>query len=609
MKNLLILILFSLISFDINSQKILFPINPGKQNYLSGNLGELRGDHFHMGLDIRTGGKINLPVYAVESGYVERVRVSGTGYGKALYLKHENGLKSVYAHLNSFVENINTYVLDQQYKKQSFIVNLYPSKKFYFNKGDIIGYSGNSGSSGGPHLHFELRDNSDKAINPLNFKFKEIEDDVNPLFNSISFKTLNNNSRVNDKFGIFNYKTEKENNIHINLKGEVGISVQSFDKLSNASNKVGIYNYILIINDSILVNNKIDTLSYSETNDVSWFVDQNLFNSLNYQFVKLYQDDGNNLSFHKNNSNGIIEFKEDTYYKIELIIYDSFNNNSSFFIHVNMNNQKLSNLINIDLFNNNYYILDNTLVLRSELQERDFIEIKHNNVLDGISYSYSDNIYKYYLIDLRKTLPEKALLPTSEINFNFITSLKNEKLIELDNNHLNLIVTNDNIFDTLYIEFVKQIDTIEKFIFKNSLPLKKNISITLKPLKKYNLEKSGVYDITNSPLYIGGTWIEENISFNTNFLSKYAILEDEEKPKIEILKFNKEEMKFRIYDTLSGIKSYEAKLNGKWLLFEYDNKNDLIISKKRYPNKSFTGKFVIEVFDNANNKNSLELSL
>ena len=102
MKNYLILLLFSLFPFFIHSQNYIFPINPNSQNYLSGNLGELRGDHFHMGIDIKTFGKMNLPVYAAESGYVERLRVSGTGYGKAIYIKHNNGMKTVYAHLNSF---------------------------------------------------------------------------------------------------------------------------------------------------------------------------------------------------------------------------------------------------------------------------------------------------------------------------------------------------------------------------------------------------------------------------------------------------------------------------------------------------------------------------
>ena len=161
MKKYLVLIFLSYISFNLNSQDYLFPIKPGVQNYLSGNLGELRGDHFHMGLDIKTNGKIGIPVYATSNGYVERIRVSGTGYGKVIYLKHEDGNKSVYAHLNKFNTTLEKYVLNYQYTNKTFIANLYPSsKRFSYKKGELLGFSGNSGSSGGPHLHFEIWHNN-----------------------------------------------------------------------------------------------------------------------------------------------------------------------------------------------------------------------------------------------------------------------------------------------------------------------------------------------------------------------------------------------------------------------------------------------------------------
>ena len=167
MKNLLILILINSINFSLKSQNYLFPINNNSQNYLSGNLGELRGDHFHMGIDIKTFGKINLPVIASENGFIERLRVSGTGYGKAIYIKHEDGNKTVYAHLNKFNDKFERYITDYQYKNKKFIVNLFPGKKIEVKKGDTIGYSGNSGSSGGPHLHYEYRDSNDLVYNPL----------------------------------------------------------------------------------------------------------------------------------------------------------------------------------------------------------------------------------------------------------------------------------------------------------------------------------------------------------------------------------------------------------------------------------------------------------
>lgn len=606
MRRFLILILFNLIHFISGSQDLLFPINPGSQNYLSGNLGELRSDHFHMGLDIKTYGRINVPVYASDDGYIERVRVSGTGYGKALYLKHNNGFKSVYAHLNSFNKEIEKYVTDYQYRNEKFIVNLYPGKKFYFKKGEIIGYSGNSGSSGGPHLHYEIRDREENVMNPLNFSFKEIEDNIKPTIKSVSLKTLSFDSRINGMYGLLDIPIQGGNKINLNLEGDIGISVSAFDMLDGYLHKVGISRFQLFLDNKLLVDNKIDTLSYSETNFVTWFIDQDIFKKFRKQYVKLYQDDGNKLSFHKNSENGIINFNKQKSYKINIVVFDFFNNKSTVEINVNTNEIKKYNFI--DLFDDNYYVLGNTLVIRSKIENREFIEVKFLNRLDISRSIFSDELYNYYIIDLRNDLPEKAFLQDKEIDFNFI-EIENDKIYDFDNKNLKLEIGNNNIFDTMYVEFEKKIDTIEKFIFKNSLPLKKVVSVTLKPKNIYNKEKSFIYDISNKPSFIGGVWEENNIVFKTSELSEYSILEDKEPPVIERVKFNNDLMVFRIYDELSGIKSYEGRINNNWILFEYDNKNDIIISKKKNSIQSFKGRFVLEVIDNTNNRRTLNLNL
>ena len=606
MRKFLILILFSIIHFKSGSQDLLFPINPGSQNYLSGNLGELRSDHFHMGLDIKTYGRINVPVYASDDGYIERVRVSGTGYGKALYLKHNDGYKSVYAHLNSFHKDIEKYVTENQYRNEKFVVNLFPGKKFYFKKGEIIGYSGNSGSSGGPHLHYEIRDDKENVMNPLNFSFNEIKDNVNPIIKSISLKTLDFNSRINGMYGLVDIPIQGDNKINLNLEGDIGISVSAFDMLDGYLHKVGISRFQLFLDNKLIIDNKIDTLSYSETNFVSWFIDQDIFKKFRKQYVKLYQDDGNKLSFHKNSENGIINFNKEKSYNINIVVFDYYKNQSSVEIIVNNNNANNFNFI--DLFDDDYFVLGNTLVIRSQIENREFMEIKFKNRLDISKSIFKDDLYHYFIFDLRKDLPEKAFLQDKEINFNFI-EIEKDKIYDLDDENVKLEISNNNIFDTMYIEFEKQVDTLEKFIFKNSLPLKKGVSVTLKPKNKYNKEKSFIYDITYKPSFIGGEWEENNIKFRTSEMSKYSILEDMDPPVIERIKFNSDQMKFRIYDELSGIKSYEGRINNDWILFEYDNKNDVIISKKKNSIQSFKGKFVLEVIDNANNRRTLNLNL
>ena len=609
MKKFLVLIFLSYLSFNLKSQDYLFPVNPGVQNYVSGNLGELRGDRFHMGLDIKTNGKIGAPVYATSNGYIERIRVSGTGYGKVVYLRHQDGKKSVYAHLNKFNNTLENYVLNYQYRNKKFIVNLYPGKKFYYKKGEVLGFSGNSGSSGGPHLHFEIRDSLDNALNPLEFEFKEIIDKKKPTIDYVSFKTLNINSRVNNKFGIVKFPIKYNRSINIKLEGEIGISTLAFDRLDGSLNKVGINKFELYINDSLIISNNINLLKYSETNNVSWFIEPNIYKKQRKQYVKLYQDDGNNLSFHHPHRRGIISIDPKKEYDIRLNVYDSFNNKSSTIIEVNKFGKQVNKGIIDELFNENYCIIDNTLIIRNNNTIRNNIDIIYKNSIDNLNYSFNEDIYNYYLIDLRKNKPVKALLDEEQISFNFLDFISDKKFEKLEIDNLKININKNRVFDTLYLEFDKKTDTIEKFIFKNSLPFKNSIEITLKPDKKYDIEKSFVYDIKNKPSFVGGKWENNQISFNTRKISNYSILEDNEPPEIKVINANSIVIKFKIEDKLSGINSYNGTINGNWILLEYDNKNKTIISKKLDPNKPFRGKFVLEVFDNAKNKKSLILNL
>jgi hypothetical protein len=609
MKKFLVLIFLSYLSFNLKSQDYLFPVKPGVQNYVSGNLGELRGDRFHMGLDIKTNGKIGAPVYATSNGYIERIRVSGTGYGKVVYLRHQDGKKSVYAHLNKFNNTLENYVLNYQYRNKKFIVNLYPGKKFYYKKGEVLGFSGNSGSSGGPHLHFEIRDSLDNALNPLGFEFKEIIDKKKPTIDYVSFKTLNINSRVNNKFGIVKFPIKYNRSINIKLEGEIGISTLAFDRLDGSLNKVGINKFELYINDSLIISNNINLLKYSETNNVSWFIEPNIYKKQRKQYVKLYQDDGNNLSFHHPHRRGIISIDPKKEYDIRLNVYDSFNNKSSTIIEVNKFGKQVNKGIIDELFNENYCIIDNTLIIRNNNTIRNNIDIIYKNSIDNLNYSFNEDNYNYYLIDLRKNKPVKALLDEEQISFNFLDFISDKKFEKLEIDNLKININKNRVFDTLYLEFDKKTDTIEKFIFKNSLPFKNSIEITLKPDKKYDIEKSFVYDIKNKPSFVGGKWENNQISFNTRKISNYSILEDNKPPEIKVINANSRVIKFKIEDKLSGINSYNGTINGNWILLEYDNKNKTIISKKLDPNKPFRGKFVLEVFDNAKNKKSLILNL
>ena len=167
---------------------------------LSGNFGELRGNHFHSGIDIKTNGSVGLPVYPAADGDISRISISPSGFGLALYIDHPNGTTTVYGHLQKLRADLIKYAKAEQYKQESFAVDIMvPKGKFHVSKNDIVAYSGNSGSSGGPHLHFEIRETStQKPLNPLNFNFN-IKDNMPPSILSVMLYPLSNDAHISGK--------------------------------------------------------------------------------------------------------------------------------------------------------------------------------------------------------------------------------------------------------------------------------------------------------------------------------------------------------------------------------------------------------------------------
>ncbi|MEO6302824.1 MAG: M23 family metallopeptidase, partial [Bacteroidia bacterium] len=188
MKNKLILVLLFFTALCFAQENYRWPIDSPR--VLTGNYGELRPNHFHAGIDFSTNNLVNLPVYAVENGYISRVKISSSGYGKNIYITHANGKVSVYCHLNSLNVAVSDLVKKEQYAKQSYEVEIFPkAKSISVKKGELIGLSGNTGNSTGPHLHFEFRDEKTEVpLNPL--KYFDIVDTVLPTIQRIAFYNL-----------------------------------------------------------------------------------------------------------------------------------------------------------------------------------------------------------------------------------------------------------------------------------------------------------------------------------------------------------------------------------------------------------------------------------
>jgi hypothetical protein len=314
--NLLIIAQYSLLS-----QNLLYPLSI--EPTLAGNYAELRRNHFHMGLDFKTDNKENLPIIAVESGYVSRVLISPNGYGKALYINHPLlNLTTVYAHLNSFDPKLQAWVDKTQYALQkntldtTFLPNLFP-----ITKGQLIALIGNTGGSDGPHLHFEIRNmTTEKSLNPLLF-YPKMEDSFAPIITKILFYKLGNNSEF-----IQAYSPTQTRNKTLELKADkIGIAVSASDKINNSENSLGIYALRIYENNRLIYQFKLDSLDFSWGSHIKAISDYDQPYSDIYK--GFYEKCGFNLTDIES-KNGVIFFKVNELKNIKIEVYDAAGNSS-----------------------------------------------------------------------------------------------------------------------------------------------------------------------------------------------------------------------------------------------------------------------------------------
>ncbi len=298
---------------------------------LAANFGEPRADHFHMGLDIRTGGKEDLPVYAVADGYVSCVKLEQTGFGKCLLIAHKNGTTSLYAHLNKFYDQLERNVLQHQYADKNWQQSItYDSTIFRVHKGQLIGYSGNTGSSEGPHLHFELRDTrTGDVINPLISAYP-VKDNTPPVVKglywydrekSIYLATPHQVSLVND---VDNYKSTST--LLVNSSA-ISFGINAIDQMSNKHFRMGIYGASLFLDDSLIFSFRLNKLSYETTRYVNACIDYGNWLKAHQYIQYLSILPGNGLTvFDRNAGNGIIRLTDTSTHHIRIRVLDAAGN-------------------------------------------------------------------------------------------------------------------------------------------------------------------------------------------------------------------------------------------------------------------------------------------
>ena len=296
---------------------------------LSGNFGELRPNHFHAGVDFKTQGKEGLNIYTIKEGYVSRIKVGAYGYGKALYVTHPNGYTSVYAHLQKFSPVIEAYVKKHQYAKKTFEIEIYPkANELLLKKGEILGLGGNTGSSAGPHLHFEIRDSSAKAVNPLLFGY-EIKDDIAPELHQLVVYVLGNESHINQsQLPQRIYLTKQANGAYqsdkIYASGTIGLGIESIDKQNDTYHKNGVYKVSLLMNGKMQFQYVFNSLNFNEARYINTFMDYATYTEKKTRVQLLYKTKGNRIStiYTTNVNDGKLEIQEGMSYMITILIED-----------------------------------------------------------------------------------------------------------------------------------------------------------------------------------------------------------------------------------------------------------------------------------------------
>ena len=308
---------------------------------LSGSFAELRNNHFHSGLDIKTQGKEGLKTYASASGYISRIKISRYGYGKALYIKHPNGYTTVYAHLKKFSPTIEAYVKKKQYKRQTFEIELFPPLgALKVSEKQLIAFTGNTGGSGGPHLHFEIRDNQERPLNPLMFGFN-VKDTTPPDIYELFGYPISKNSHINGKTRRIKIKVKKQKDgtyksERINAFGEIGFGIISIDKLDLASNKNGVNNIQTLYNGKKSLYVNFNRFSFDETKHLNRYIDYDFFFSNKKRIQKLFIEKNNPLSILKSYSNnGVLKIENDSISTYKVIVSDFKGNKSELRVPIN----------------------------------------------------------------------------------------------------------------------------------------------------------------------------------------------------------------------------------------------------------------------------------
>lgn len=497
--------------------------------------GVLRENHFHSGIDLRTNGKEGLPVYAAADGYIHRIKIQRSAYGKALYIDHGNGFSTVYGHLQQYHGEVAQWIHNYQYINQTFEFDkIFMSPFIKVKKGDTIAWSGNSGTSSGPHLHYEIRDTkTEKILNPGLFGLLPIDSLKPSIFKVHVYKFVTEGLLLKTKLLVQTKNTYMLDSIMVfkdtvNLDPDTyGFAIEAYDYIHNAKDEKGIYEYSLFRNDKFIFKHVLNQFAFDETKYINAHIDFPYYKIEKIRLQKCFIDDGNIFSTYTHDG---------TKGRINLV--KSAESIGSFLFVVK------------DVNGNSFYL-------------------KLPYKVDSPQVDIDRENYQKSVLGKSKLIPGKAQL-VGVADFE----------VKMDPK---------SIYDTVYYEintlFGQQGAFSNEFSFHHSnVPIHASFDVAIR-VKNLPIGYEGKLMLAYRPNKssgirpVGGNYTKGWVRGKGSNFGLYSIAIDTVAPKIKWLNpkpADSLKWAFEITDNFSGIAKYNAFLNGRWILLDFDAKNDLL---------------------------------